>query len=259
VTLLDYEVELGFVLLGDVALDALPARAELLEQAAFFLANDVSDREPIVLHKALRGPGTGFAQGKGRAGYLPAGPWLVRGSELFAALAACGAEGLGIRLAVDEGDGFVERQASSTARMILDPLALLERIAAEVEAHGARSAMPFSRDGETRHYPLAVGDGAPRLPAGSLVLTGTPDGVALQAPAPLPLVLRGLLRLRGPFAQFAAEERERARRGEPGGYLAPGDVVEARIDGLGAQRFRIADDPTPPDPCREQALAAPAG
>jgi 2-keto-4-pentenoate hydratase/2-oxohepta-3-ene-1,7-dioic acid hydratase in catechol pathway len=249
VTLLDYEVELGFVLLRDIPLGALPDREEFLRSTAFFVANDISDREPIIAQKAAFGPGTGFVEGKGRHGYLPAGPWLVRGTELFAALEACGANGLGIRLDVDEGEGFVARQASTTARMILDPLGLLERIAAVVREQGLRTDMPVSRGGRVRYYPLAVGEETPRLPAGSVVLTGTPDGVALQAPAPLQLILRGLARLRGPFEQLRLEEIDRARNKAPGGYLAPGDVVRASIDGLGTQLFSIAATDDPPDPC----------
>ncbi len=251
VTLLDYEVELGFVLLADVDLRALPSRDEFLGKAAFFVANDVSDREPIIRHKALRGPGTGFVEAKGQPGFLPLGPWMVRGTELFAALAACGADGLGIRLAVDEGDGFRVRQDASTASMILDPLEFLGKIAEEIRRGGLRTPMPVLRDGRARHYPLAVDAQAPRLPAGSLVLTGTPDGVALQAPVPLALLARGLLRLRSPFEQFRLEELERAASGGPGGYLEAGDRMRASIDGLGAQIVGVLAPGAArhPDPC----------
>jgi 2-keto-4-pentenoate hydratase/2-oxohepta-3-ene-1,7-dioic acid hydratase in catechol pathway len=253
VTLLDYEVELAFVLLDDVDLRALPTREALLARSAFFLADDVTDREPIIRNATLTGPGTGFVEAKGQPGFLPAGPWLVRGTELFAALDACGAEGLGLRLEVDEGDGFRTRQDATTAAMILDPLALLARLADEVEQHGVQSPMTVRRAGGVRTYPLAVEgpDGALRLPAGSVVLTGTPEGVALQAPAPLGVTLRGLLRLRSPFEQFRQEELARARSGAPGGYLTPGDRVRARIDGLGAQLHTVAEPGTPParEPC----------
>ncbi len=255
VTLLDYEVELAFVLLADVDLRALPTRDELLARSAFFVANDVTDREPIIRNATLSGPGTGFVEAKGQPGFLPAGPWLVRGRELFAALAACGAEGLGLRLEVDEGEGFQTRQEATTAAMILDPLAFLERIAEEVTGRGPRSAMPVRRAGDVRHYPLAVegADGSLRLPAGSVVLTGTPEGVALQAPAPLGVLARGLLRLRGPFEQFRQEELARAAAGAPGGYLAPGDRMRASIDGLGTQIIRIGEPGAPlaHDPCEE--------
>ena len=97
---------------------------------------------------------------------------------------------------------------------------------------------------------------APRLPAGSLLLTGTPAGVALATPDPLGLVARGALRLRSPFEQFRQEELARAAAREPGGYLAPGDRVRARIAGLGTQIIRIAEPGAPvPDLCRGIAIA----
>jgi hypothetical protein len=119
-----------------------------------------------------------------------------------------------------------------------------------VRATGLRSEMPLLRNGETRHYPLAVDEGAPRLTAGSIVLTGTPAGVALATPDPLGLVARGALHLRSPFEQFRQEQLARAAARVPGGYLAPGDRVRARIAGLGTQLFGIGDPGAPaPDPC----------
>lgn len=255
VTLLDYEVELGFVLLADVDLDAPPSREALFAQTAFFVANDVTDREPIIRHATIRGPGTGFVEAKGKPGFLPVGPWLVRGRELFRALAACDADGLGLRLAVDEGDGFLPRQDATTAAMILEPRALLDRIADEVKRHGARTSMSVRRADRVHRYPLAVSgaDGRPRLPAGSVVLTGTPEGVAFRAPAPLAVLARGLLRLRSPFEQFRREELTRAGSDARGGYLAPGDRVRASIDGLGAQIVEITSPGTAPPrgPCND--------
>jgi 2-keto-4-pentenoate hydratase/2-oxohepta-3-ene-1,7-dioic acid hydratase in catechol pathway len=250
VTLLDYEVELAFVLLADVALTALPSWETLLDQSAFFVANDITDREAIIRHAALTGPGTGFVEAKGQPGFMPAGPWLVRGRELFAAAATCGGRGLPIRLEVDAGEGFELRQDANTELLLLDPIALLARVAEQVRTTGLRSEMPVVRGSETRHYPLAVDEAAPRLPAGSVVLTGTPEGVALATPDPLGLIARGALRLRGPFEQFRQEEIARAAAREPGGYLAPGDRVRARIAGLGTQLFKIAGSGAPlTDPC----------
>lgn len=101
-----------------------------------------------------------------------------------------------------------------------------------------------------RFYPLAAGAEAPKLTAGSIVQTGTPEGVALQAPAPLCVALRGLLHLRNPFEQFLVEEKAGVAAGGTR-YLAPGDVVRASIDGLGAQRFEIgeAGDRAESHPC----------
>jgi 2-keto-4-pentenoate hydratase/2-oxohepta-3-ene-1,7-dioic acid hydratase in catechol pathway len=259
VVLLDYEVELGFALLADVALDAVPTWDALLDQTAFFVANDVTDREQIILHASMTGPGTGFVEAKGQPGFLPAGPWLVRGRELFAAVAACGGRGLPLRLEVDAGEGFELRQDANTELLLLDPVALLARVAEQVRTRGLRTEMPVVRRGETRYYPLAVDDSAPRLPAGSLVLTGTPAGVALGTPRPLSLVARGALRLRGPFEQFRQDELARAAAREPGGYLAPGDRVRARIAGLGTQLIRIGSPDAPPaGPCVSPVSGMPA-
>jgi 2-keto-4-pentenoate hydratase/2-oxohepta-3-ene-1,7-dioic acid hydratase in catechol pathway len=248
VTLLDYEVELAFVLLEDVGLDPPPSLETLLAKSAFFLSNDVSDREAIVRNAAFSGPGTGFVEGKGQAGFMPAGPWMVRGTELFAALRACGAEGLGLHLFIDDEDE--PRQDASTAQMILQPDELVARIGTWVEEYGRRTPMPFVRDSEERFYPLAVGDEEPKLTAGSIVQTGTPEGVALNAPSPLGVTLRGAIRLRSPFEQFLVEEKARVEVGGTG-YLAPGSIVRARIDGLGAQVFQIgeAGGRADPHPC----------
>jgi 2-keto-4-pentenoate hydratase/2-oxohepta-3-ene-1,7-dioic acid hydratase in catechol pathway len=249
VTLLDYEVELAFVLLEDLDPFDPPTSDELLARSAFFLSNDVSDREAIVRRAEFFGPGTGYAEGKGQPGFLPAGPWMIRGTELWQALERCGADGLGLRLFVD--DEREPRQEASTRRMILQPAALVARIGTWIDEHGRRSNMPFHRPGEEpRFYPLAVPDDAARLTAGSIVQTGTPEGVALNAPSPLGVTLRGALRLRSPFAQFLAEEKARAATGGTR-YLAPGSVVRAGIDGLGVQRIPIgeAGGRAAPHPC----------
>jgi len=257
VSLLDYEVELAYVLLEDIDLANLPTREAFLERTAFFVANDITDREPIIMNAGFSGPGTGFVESKGQPNFLPTGPWMVRGSELFGALERCNEDGLGIHLEVDEGEGFVERQSSTTAAMIVKPLALLAKTAAQIDASGLRTEMPVERAEGTRFYPFAVQADetvAPILPAGSIVVTGTPDGVALQAPSVPGVLVRGLLHLRGPFEQFRQEELARAAEGAPGGYLVEGDVVRASIDALGSQMFRIAEagSPIPHDLCEEE-------
>lgn len=251
VTLLDYEVELGFVLLSDFQLLGIPSEKELLAKSAFFVSNDLSDREPIIRFKAVSGPGTGFPDAKGQDGFFPAGPWMVRGTELFAALNTCNAPGLALRLSVDEGTGFRQRQDSDTSHMILQPRQLLERLGHEVVSTGRYSPMPFRSEAGSHHFPFAIGASPARLPAGSIVLTGTPDGVVVQAPKVPGLVFRGLLKFQSPFAQFIDEEKARLASGEPLGYLRPGHQVEASISGLGSQRFAIgkANGRVPKDPC----------
>jgi 2-keto-4-pentenoate hydratase/2-oxohepta-3-ene-1,7-dioic acid hydratase in catechol pathway len=244
VLLFDYEVELAFVLLEDIDLTAPPSRDDFLAKSAFFLSNDLSDREAIIKHAAFFGPGTGFVEAKGQPGFFPAGPWMVRGTDLFASIEACGGDGLGLRLSVRFDDRTELRQSASTALMIVKPWELVGYLAEWIEEYGRRTPMPFVRDGEERFYPFAIGDAHPILPAGSIVQTGTPEGVALTAPGPLGLTFRGLLRLRSPFQQFLLEERARV---EAGGtrYLTSGDEVLAEIDGLGAQHFEIAESGSP--------------
>jgi 2-keto-4-pentenoate hydratase/2-oxohepta-3-ene-1,7-dioic acid hydratase in catechol pathway len=246
VLLFDYEVELAFVLFEDVDLMEPPSREALLAKSAFFISNDLSDREAIIKNASLSGPGTGFVEGKGQPGFLPAGPWMVRGTDLFAAVEACGGDGLGLRLSVDSGEGAELRQSASTALMIIQSWDLIGYIAEWIEARGRRTPMPFSRNGEQRFYPLAIGDRNPMLTAGSILQTGTPEGVALNAPGPLGVTLRGLLRLRSPFEQFLVEERARVVAGGTR-YLEAGDHVIAQIDGLGAQEFEIAEAGSPPE------------
>ena len=65
-----------------------------------------------------------------------------------------------------------------------------------------------------------------------MIQTGTPEGVALNAPSPLGVTLRGLIRLRGPFSQFLVEEKARVAEGGTR-FLAPGQTVHARIDAPG--------------------------
>ncbi len=252
VSLLDYEVELAFVLLEDLDPFAPPTREAIWSKSAFFLTNDVSDREAIIRNAELSGTGTGFSERKGQPGFMPSGPWMIQGSELLTALETCGADGLGLRLWVD--DETEPRQDATTELMILQPSELVGRIGTWIEEHGRHSDMTFSRPGQpVRHYPFAVPEQSPRLPAGSIIQTGTPEGVALNAPNPLGVSFRGMLRLRGPFAQFLVEEKARVAEGGTR-YLAPGSVVTAQIDGLGTQRFAIgeAGGRARPHPCDGQ-------
>ena len=47
-----------------------------VQKSAFFVANDVTDREAIIRHAAISGPGDGFVEAKGQPGFLPAGQRL---------------------------------------------------------------------------------------------------------------------------------------------------------------------------------------
>jgi 2-keto-4-pentenoate hydratase/2-oxohepta-3-ene-1,7-dioic acid hydratase in catechol pathway len=246
VRLLDYEVELGFVALEDIDLGAIPSATDLDGRVAYFLANDVTDREPVARGDAVAG--------KGRAGFLPMGPWMVHGDDLRPFSSGC-PRSLRMRLSVREGEHASLRQDSETALMINDARAILETLAAAIdpdEPGGTRSHLGLRVDGRERFYPLALmARGRPVLPKGSIVLTGTPGGTAMHAPATLPLLGRALFSFQRPSERFI-EEQVANRAAE--GYLGDGDVVVAAIDELGTQWWKARwGRAGSADPC-DQAL-----
>lgn len=233
VPLLDYEVEIGLVLLADLDLDAQPSPEQLLDQVAFVLANDVSDREPIILD-----PVKGYTRGKSRPGFLVLGPWLVPGRQLAPRLGAeLGRQALDLRLSIRRAGeaGWTVRQTARSDEMIAGPLAILRAAAA------TRASMPDLTGRPRFLYPEDR-----VLRAGSLILTGTPGGTAIQAPRPhekLLLFVRGGFTRSGATRRFLADQLAQARRL---GYLAPGDAVDATAftteggSGLGRQRWHVA-------------------
>ncbi len=252
VRLLDYEIELGFVVLADIDLATIPSAAELEGMVAYFNANDVSDREPIIRRKGLFGPSTGFVEAKSQPGFLPIGPWMVLGEDVGLLRGDC-ARSLRMRLSVREQRGTTLRQDSETGLMVLDPRGILESLGALIDPDdpgGTRTHMSVSVGGRERYYPMAlIADGHPVLPKGSIVLGGTPGGTAVHAPSALPLLGRSLIRFQRPVTRFLDEQL--ANR-DTEGYLSEGDVVVARIDGLGTQWWNVQwgqGVSTPPDPC----------
>ena len=89
---------------------------------------------------------------------------------------------------------------------------------------------------------VVVRNGREILPAGSIILTGAPEGTAIEAPSiwdRARLLARANLslnRARQQFAQHCLSQRK------PMGYLSPGDVVETSIDHLGRQRWSISGE-----------------
>ncbi|HKU34971.1 MAG TPA: fumarylacetoacetate hydrolase family protein [Paenarthrobacter sp.] len=111
----------------------------------------------------LNGPAGQWTKGKSLPGSTPLGPWLVPASEVDAS-------NLGLQTLVN-GEA---RQDSSTSDMIFDPATIVHHLS---------------------QYMI--------LEAGDVIITGTPEGVALSGRFP---------------------------------FLQPGDVVELEIEGLGRQR-----------------------
>lgn len=153
--LLDYEAELGLVLLEDTA---SPDTAQL----GFVLANEATDRWRLVRNFRRTAPmgTTGFADGKSREGFAPLGPLLVipRDAEAFH-------REIELRLYLNGG----LRQRDTAAAMRWAP----RRILAEIFA---QAATPY----EYRGAQVSLLGAGPPLPAGTVIFAGTPAGVVFK-------------------------------------------------------------------------------
>ena len=151
---LDYEAELAAIPLATVTGPDAAAGYALL------LANDVTDRLTLMRELDLDEPmgTTGFAAGKGQAGFLPVGPWLVipRKPEFY--------RDLEFRLYIN---GQL-RQRFNTGDMILS--------IDDIVRQGFRDRSMDYRKGATS-VSLIPDEG---VPTGSLILTGTAGGVVFK-------------------------------------------------------------------------------
>lgn len=232
-TLVDYGISLGFVLLEDIDLGhGLSEPGLLWDKLAFFTANDLSDRrEPL-----LEGDAAATRAGSHR-GFLPLGPWMVHGSHLEPRTRSRGRDLVRLWLKIREAEPHGEgdwRQFASSSEMVLGPTEIL-RLMAEIHAASVRA------DGEDLPRGIARVDGDHViLPAGSVVLTGTPPGTALTTPTE-----GDRLRLRF-LGNFSGEGARRARVGHYErhrglmGFLSPGDRVEACVERLGCQHWAVS-------------------
>ncbi len=188
--LLDYEGELGLVLLDDVA-GPLP----LPRTMGLVLGNELTDRWALVRRYrpgAAMGT-TGFVDGKSRAGFAVVGPLLVIPRDLDAFY-----KQLTLRLYLN---GRLRQQASA-GNMAWGPAEILTEIF-------RRKDWAFQSDEGA--VPLL--EGAGRIPAGTVIFSGTPAGVLFKPH-----------NLWNPWA-----------------YLRPGDEVVIRAETLGVIRNRIVE------------------
>ncbi|HUS24133.1 MAG TPA: fumarylacetoacetate hydrolase family protein [Candidatus Binatia bacterium] len=151
---LDYEAELGFVAMGELA-SPVPA-------VGFVLCNEVTDRWPLAKNFRRGAPmgTTGFADGKSGAGFAPVGPLLVvpRDAQSFY-------RDLELRLYLN---GRL-RQHARAADLRWGPreaLAAIFRGAQQPYRYGQREV-------------LLLGYGV-TVPAGTIVFSGTPAGVLFK-------------------------------------------------------------------------------
>ena len=228
VALLDYELELGCVALRDIDLD----RLDHLDAAADFgylVVNDVTAREPI-----LRRRRTGYTQAKARPTYLPCGPWIVPGTHFVRDAPALRRMVLTVTEATPHANHH-PHTLRQNARLEDLTLGLQELLA--ILSRKRSLTMP-GLDG--RRWPISVARGRRRvLPAGSLLLTGTPGGTAIRAPSrgdQVRLVLRSVRHLRWPSEDY---RRHLEDHRHAFGFLSPGDRVSGWITGLGRQEWEV--------------------
>lgn len=233
VVLLDYESEIGLVLLEKIDLRSPPNRAQLLQNSALITVNDLSDRGPIIGDDVH-----GYTRGKSHPGYLPLGPWMVPSWHLELAAGDEGRRPLAIGLSVlrSDADGrqvSVTRQSDQSTSMLHGPARIIAELSRRYLA-GDPLCMP---DAWGRPRMLHDGDG--QIPAGSILLTGTPGGTALRRPdlmEKIRLFVEGGLTIGGARAELI-EERE--IEAEVLGFLNPGDIVDTWVEALGRQRWGV--------------------
>jgi 2-keto-4-pentenoate hydratase/2-oxohepta-3-ene-1,7-dioic acid hydratase in catechol pathway len=214
--LLDYEVELAVVFDREIVNEADIAAA----RAGVFLINDFTERAQLTMEADLTVPGVGggFADAKGKPGFLATGPFLVvpRDWREFV-------RSREIRLFVNG----VERQRARGSEMIWSVDELAKRSLA------LRSKARFTYAGRPLELaPLGIS-------RGTAILTGTPGGVAYRTPD-TGFIASSAAWWAGSFAfldddveTYVRRQWVEALRAE-GTFLRAGDVVTAEGDGLGA-------------------------
>jgi len=188
--LLDYEGELGLVALEDIA-GPSPAPRTM----GLVLCNELTDRWALVRHYRRGAPmgTTGFVEGKSRKGFAVVGPLLVIPRDLDSFYRQ-----ITLQLYLN---GRL-RQRDSAGHMAWEPREILTEI--------------FRRkDWVFRNYESSVSllDAAGRIPAGTVIFSGTPAGVIFK-----------------PHNLW-----------NPWIYLRPGDEIVIRAEALGVIRNTIVD------------------
>jgi 2-keto-4-pentenoate hydratase/2-oxohepta-3-ene-1,7-dioic acid hydratase in catechol pathway len=221
-TLLDYEGELAFVALEPIDIsspDRVPSDAELEGRIAWLVADDLTDRAPH-----LTDPKGNPERGKSQPGFLPLGPWMVAATDLplWSRRRA-----LHIQTEVRGPTGVRCAQRALTSDMQLAPSALLQELSRYVLEVDSIGREPVRLEGALRRFSLARrGPRGFDLPAGSVVLTGTPPGTAFGATPKTGKVT----------GQVRAERHTY-------GYLSAGDDVSVAIQELGRQTLEVTGPP----------------
>jgi 2-keto-4-pentenoate hydratase/2-oxohepta-3-ene-1,7-dioic acid hydratase in catechol pathway len=215
--LLDYEIELGFVLLADLPPNTIPKHMGLV------LASDYTDRASLMRHINLLdvNSGEGFTTGKSQLGFMPIGNLFVIPKDYLTFYPS---------LKLELWCNGEKRQEAHPNKMNWD----IRRMFAETFAREGR--VWAWRDG-TASLPSKNG----QIPERTIFLSGTPGGVIFRKPTPRQLFLGfselffslNWFHLQSVIEPYIREEY-RAER-----YLRPGDLVQMRADRLGSMSNSI--------------------
>jgi 2-keto-4-pentenoate hydratase/2-oxohepta-3-ene-1,7-dioic acid hydratase in catechol pathway len=200
--LLDYEVEMGFVLLDDVDRYSLDETG-FAPRLGFFIGNDVSARTLAILGEGQPNRFDFWGASKSFAGFMPVADRAWVPNETKPDAIPC--------VVIETTVNGELRQKQSTANLIYTPVQMLRFIQAK--------------------YPDTA------LEKGTIVLMGTPGGVAMNTPRWLARLssLLGLSR----FKKLAAK-----LNGDTSRFLNPGDRVVVHGQGLGEVSIVITDGET---------------
>ena len=217
--LLDYEVELCFVVLEAIDPDAPPARAGLM------LCNDVTDRAALMRHVDPNDvtSGKGFTTGKSAPGFLPVGNLFVIPRDLRAFAAA-------VELRLYRNGELKQSARQSEAIWDFDEL---------LRQTKARESTIWAYDGRMVGLPLVDG----RVPARTALLAGTPDGTIFKGIDKSAMALGAWDWIAGGWDQPVTAhvvERQIAKERAAKRYLQPGERVRIAVGFLGEIDSTIA-------------------
>jgi 2,4-diketo-3-deoxy-L-fuconate hydrolase len=221
--LLDYEVELGIVPLADIT-----AETGIPEHMGLVLSNDWTDRELLTQQidpDDLTG-GAGFTNAKSQPGFLSTGDLFVIPADWQTYY-----RDLELDLWVN-GD---LRQRANPINMVWDANEMIE----ESIAAGDRT---WDSDGEQ----VALTPTPGIIAAGTIIQSGTPEGVVYRAPDTRQRIL-GFMEYAGSFTTNADSIVDSALKvyvrdsHEAGVYLQAGDQIVTRADGLGQIHTTIVE------------------
>lgn len=220
--LLDHEVELGVVFPSAVC---SPAALENM-MIGFLVVNDFTDRATLIREMDSKNvlSGKGFPDAKSKKGFLPTGPYIVIPRDWKAFV-----KELQLTLSVN---GKLRQQGNAN-----DMVWNIQKIVEQSLNSKGEKRWSF----ENKKVPLFD---STCIPANSIIITGTPSGVVLNAPKKgfiFAVVTKYIITAKfftnkmRPYLMKQYLKKERKNKD----YLKPGDYVESSISFLGTIQTSI--------------------